>query len=249
MRERTKGMLFGVLLSFLVAGTAISVLAASGSVAFNTSNIQVNENRLANIGEGYLLENGCEVPYSITYTNEKGGGTTYLSIRKISQLFNTKIGWDASTQSVLIANDNSSTYTYTDKYGRYVFGAMDGAPTGTVDVTTKSGVLYHGDYSKTKITGSGKMTYPGIGTYTGEFLNGDKQGTGTFQWNDGARYVGKWEMDKMNGQGTYYYDSGSTHRLVGSFKNNIPEGKMEYYNSDGKMFSTVWENGSCVKIN
>ncbi len=92
----------GVLTATLVFGLAISALAASGNISFNLSAIKFNGEVISEAGEGYALSNGCVAPASITYTDEKGGGTTYLPARRVSELLGVDIGWDPASGAVTI---------------------------------------------------------------------------------------------------------------------------------------------------
>lgn len=69
------------------------------------------------------------------------------------------------------------------------------------------------------LNGQGTCTYADIpgSKYVGEFMNGKKNGQGTFTWADGAKYVGGWMDGKMHGQGTFTKDDGAI--VKGLFKN------------------------------
>ena len=69
------------------------------------------------------------------------------------------------------------------------------------------------------VNGQGTCTYADIpgSKYVGEFMNGKKNGQGTFTWADGAKYVGGWMDGKMHGQGTFTKDDGAIFK--GLFKN------------------------------
>lgn len=97
-----KKFLSGFLCAVLVFSLAISALALTGNVSFNKSAIKFNGKIISAAGEGYALANGCEAPASITYTDELGGGTTYLPARRVSELLNVDIGWDAAAGAVTI---------------------------------------------------------------------------------------------------------------------------------------------------
>ena len=45
-------------------------------------------------GESYKAPNGQDVPSVITYVDETGGKTNYLSIRQISELLGIEVRWD-----------------------------------------------------------------------------------------------------------------------------------------------------------
>lgn len=91
-----KKFLSGVLCATLVFSLALSALAISGNVSFNLSTIKFNGQVISEAGEGYTLSNGCVAPASITYTDEKGGGTTYLPVRRIGELAGVTIDWDGA---------------------------------------------------------------------------------------------------------------------------------------------------------
>lgn len=91
-----KKFLSGVLCATLVFSLALSALAISGNVSFNLSAIKFDGVVVSEAGEGYTLSNGCVAPASITYTDEKGGGTTYLPVRRIGELAGVTIDWDGA---------------------------------------------------------------------------------------------------------------------------------------------------------
>jgi hypothetical protein len=69
------------------------------------------------------------------------------------------------------------------------------------------------------VNGQGTCTYADIpgSKYVGEFMNGKKNGQGTFTWADGAKYIGGWMDGKMHGQGTFTKADGAIFK--GLFKN------------------------------
>lgn len=88
--------LAGMLTMALIVGLGMSALAATGTVSFNASALKLNGQQISAAGENYTLANGQSVPASITYTDEKGGGTTYLPVRRISELMGIEVGWDGA---------------------------------------------------------------------------------------------------------------------------------------------------------
>lgn len=102
MKKQLPAFLSGVLVTTMVFGLGTAALAASGSVSFNASNLQFNGTQISAKGENYALDNGCQAPSSITYTDEKGGGTTYLPVRRIGELMGVETGWDGVTGSVTV---------------------------------------------------------------------------------------------------------------------------------------------------
>ncbi len=63
----------------------------------NSVNISIDSTPAANMGEGYTLENGTTVPFSILYE-----GTTYLPVRKLSELLRAGIDYDTESRTVFI---------------------------------------------------------------------------------------------------------------------------------------------------
>lgn len=96
MKKYLSGLITGVLASALVFSASVAALAASGNVSFNLSAIKFNGEVISEAGEDYTLPNGCAAPASITYTDEKGGGTTYLPVRRIGELAGVTIDWDGA---------------------------------------------------------------------------------------------------------------------------------------------------------
>ena len=52
--------------------------------------------------------------------------------------------------------------------------------------------------------------FPDGSEYTGEFVNGQFSGYGTFRWSDGTIYEGHWQNNKISGEGTRTLQDGTT---------------------------------------
>ena len=107
--KRIPTFLAGMFTAAVIGGLGVGALAASGAVTFNASNLMFNGQQISAKGEGYTLDNGCQAPASITYTDEKGGGTTYLPVRRISELLDVETGWDGATGSVTVGKAVDTT--------------------------------------------------------------------------------------------------------------------------------------------
>lgn len=108
MKNKLPPFLAGVLTTTILGSLTLTTLAASGQVSFNAAGIKFNGTQISAKGEGYALSSGAIVPASITYTDENGGGTTYLPARRISELLDIDIGYDSATGSVTIGADNTT---------------------------------------------------------------------------------------------------------------------------------------------
>lgn len=96
-RKQLPGFLGGV------AATALAValvLPAFADVEYkwNSVNISVNEEQVAAVDESYTLDNGASVPFSIVYE-----GTTYLPIRKLTELTGLSIDWISASNTVAVS--------------------------------------------------------------------------------------------------------------------------------------------------
>ena len=120
--KRIPTFLAGMLTAAVIGGLGVGALAASGAVTFNASNLVFNGQQISAKGENYILASGQQVPASITYTDETGGGTTYLPVRRIADLLGIDIGWDSAAGAVTVqgeaktpANtDNTASVDYSD---------------------------------------------------------------------------------------------------------------------------------------
>ena len=106
MKKTTKLSYFlrGVICTLLVVCLTSGVLAATGTVKFSSVNVALNGQQVGAKGEYYTLANGESAPYSISYVDEQGGGTTYLPVRKVCELLGIDIQWDGSTGTANIVN-------------------------------------------------------------------------------------------------------------------------------------------------
>ena len=93
--------------------------------------------------------------------------------------------------------------------------------------------------------GIGTLTYISGDRYTGEFVDGKRQGRGVFQFaHSGDTYNGNWFNDKMNGYG--YLTFGDNYRIYeGQFKDNLPCGEGQLtgpeYIYNGKFSNGMFE--------
>lgn len=94
MKTNVKYFILGVLVTLSLISTTIYAdsLYNTIEVVFNKINISINGKQVAKQGENYVLDNGEEVPFSILYD-----GTTYLPIRKVSDLLGKNVTWDGDT--------------------------------------------------------------------------------------------------------------------------------------------------------
>ncbi len=102
MNKTNKKFIYTLLSLLFIFSAAIPVFSEETSpeilhVVNNSVNITVDMQKIARIGDTYALSNGTVVPFSILYE-----GTTYLPVRKLSEIFGIGIGYDADTRTVLV---------------------------------------------------------------------------------------------------------------------------------------------------
>ena len=121
MNKTIKSIITGILAG-LITVCAVPAIADSIEALKNSVNISLNGEDIASIDENYILQNGAKVPYSILYE-----GTTYLPVRKLSELINVEIGWDNDTRTVLInTKEDTSNIEFDSWYGVPDFGEVNG---------------------------------------------------------------------------------------------------------------------------
>lgn len=76
--------------------------------------------------------------------------------------------------------------------------------------------------------------------YIGEKVDNQRNGQGSYYWDDGQVYQGMWENDTMNGKGTL--TTISDGRYEGNYKNGKRSGDGKYYFSNGDVYDGNWEN-------
>ena len=98
---------------------------------------------------------------------------------------------------------------------------------------------------KQKFTGYGTCKIDN-GEYTGEIVEGIRQGYGVMTFSNRDIYEGDWDAGKMHGVGRFKFwnkEKGRyTHSYKGQFNHGVREGKgqMEYSNHD--VYQGTWQN-------
>eukprot|EP00559_Dactyliosolen_fragilissimus_P002574 CAMPEP_0184865818 /NCGR_PEP_ID=MMETSP0580-20130426/19193_1 /TAXON_ID=1118495 /ORGANISM="Dactyliosolen fragilissimus" /LENGTH=327 /DNA_ID=CAMNT_0027365151 /DNA_START=57 /DNA_END=1037 /DNA_ORIENTATION=- len=77
------------------------------------------------------------------------------------------------------------------------------------------------------------------GTYEGELINGEANGSGTWTALNGDKYVGEWKEDKKCGQGTYLSPNGK--KYVGEWKEDMKHGQGTYLFPNGAKYVGEWK--------
>lgn len=84
----------------------------------------------------------------------------------------------------------------------------------------------------------------GEAEYTGDFVDGYKEGQGVKTWTWGDRYEGGFLRDRRHGKGMYTWGPGSPwagERYVGDYVADKREGQGSYWWPNGDRFDGVWK--------
>lgn len=130
----------------------------------------------------------------------------------------------------------------TDRKFDYIKRA--GPFTGTATFPNED--TYTGEYNNKQRNGTGVYTWSQTGAiYTGSYLNNEKSGYGKFQYPDGSVYIGYWSADKRHGTGIYHYSNGDSYS--GEWLNDLKHGNGTYiYIADGTELTGKWLNGQFI---
>ncbi|MGE4353583.1 MAG: immunoglobulin-like domain-containing protein [Oscillospiraceae bacterium] len=109
MKKHILSFFAGVIGTVLTLTLCVTALATNGSLDIGSAGIVFGGSPVVVSGESITAENGAEVPAVVTYTDEKGGMTNYLPIRKTAELFGTDIAWDSENQEIQL--DRKILYT------------------------------------------------------------------------------------------------------------------------------------------
>lgn len=144
--------------------------------------------------------------------------------------FTGLINYPSGVDARLDYNAKTITFENGDLYEGEIKGFLRNGK-GTMKYNT-TGDTYTGDFLDDEITGTGTFTYRNGDVYTGAVLGGKMHGYGVITFNSGAKYEGNFDNGVRSGNGTYIWASGAKYE--GNFANDIKNGygKMKYANGD-----------------
>jgi hypothetical protein len=111
---------------------------------------------------------------------------------------------------------------------------------GTGKYRYGNGAVYTGQFVNGLRQGKGKLVFANNDTYDGQFSKNRMDGTGTMMYANGDKYVGQWSNNERNGKGKYYFKS--KERYEGDFKAGKFEGQGTMYYPDGAYYTGGWKN-------
>ena len=140
----------------------------------------------------------------------------------------------------------TGTLSYSDETsyeGEILYGRIRN---GTGTYTWSTGETYSGMWENDSPSGKGKLEWPSLGIYEGDFFNGKREGMGTFTWTydseipEGAplSYVGDWVDDKIGTQGTLVLSGVGTYE--GDFSRQQRSGTGTFTWLNGDVYTGAW---------
>lgn len=195
-RKFIKRSLAFLTLSALLMTTA---LAAGGTVSFNQAGFIFHETQVVEAGQDMTAPNGQKIPGIITYTDESGGKTNYISINKLAELLDTPIEWDAEKNSVILAGNpyiknpnNGPDSTVIPEYGKTIgpFTEIDPSQITMSPEDARTPDILHLSSSKGGILPQRLSFVPGT-VHVLEVTNNGKeqQKMGAFRYAPGSIYA------------------------------------------------------------
>lgn len=122
---------------------------------------------------------------------------------------------------------------------------MDEKFTGTTSHLYKDGRKYIGDFVNGLPQGKGKMIFPNMDIYDGEWQDGTMNGKGVYNRYDDKRdrYVEKYDGNFFNGikQGVGRLQYADKSVYEGQWQNNMRTGVGTYWISDSVYFHGFWK--------
>lgn len=85
------------------------------------------------------------------------------------------------------------------------------------------------------------VEYPNRDTYTGDFVNGVKEGKGTYTFANEDVYTGEWKNNLQSGIGRTIYKKGG--KYVGRYENGFRNGEGVFTYANGDIYSGGWKDG------
>jgi len=107
---------------------------------------------------------------------------------------------------------------------------------GSGKMVYRNGSTFTGDWLDNK-RAQGTMTYPGKGTFVGNFATN----TGKYTWLSGDSYEGKWLAGKRHGEGKMVWAK-LANKYEGQFADNKRQGEGKFTYADGSHYTGNWSN-------
>lgn len=102
MKKRIASFAGGFFAALALSLCLTTAMAAAGKVSYNFANVCLDGGTVIVAGADISAANGQMIPGSILYTDETGGKTNYLPLRKISELLGVEVNYDSASKTVYL---------------------------------------------------------------------------------------------------------------------------------------------------
>lgn len=102
MKKRIASFAGGFFAALALSLCLTTALAASGKVSYNFANVCLDGGTVIVAGADIAAANGQMIPGSILYTDETGGKTNYLPLRKFSELLKVEVNYDSASKTIYL---------------------------------------------------------------------------------------------------------------------------------------------------
>lgn len=119
--------------------------------------------------------------------------------------------------------------------GSYIFAPKD-------DDEGNINTEYIGNFINGVREGKGTFTFSNGNEYIGNFVDNKSDGVGRMKYNNGDEYLGDWKNGIKKGVGIYTWENG--YMYIGDFKDGKMDGEGSCFNSKGELvYSGEWMKG------
>lgn len=118
--------------------------------------------------------------------------------------------------------------------GEWKNGESSGHGTVTYGEGPFKGDTYTGQFLNNNFSGQGTYIKVDGEKYVGEFKDNERSGQGENSWVNGEKYVGQWRSNKRNGQGSSNFPNGD--KFVGEYKEDKRNGHGIYTYRNGDKY-------------
>ncbi len=148
-----------------------------------------------------------------------------------------------------LENDMVQIYKFTNG-DMYIGRLIDGKITGIgsyifspdIDEEGSINTEYIGQFINGVREGKGSFTFSNGNEYIGNFVTNKSNGIGRMKYNNGDEYLGNWLDGKKDGLGIYTWKDGYIY--IGEFKDSHMDGDGSCFNSKGELvYDGEWKKG------
>lgn len=172
MKKRIASFTSGFFTALALSACLTTALAAAGKVTYNFANVAVDGGRVIVAGADITAANGQKIPGTILYTDETGGKTNYLPLRKISEFLGVEISYDSASQTIYLGKQPTASSAASSKVASAV---PQNAKIGNKELILSRGGTLLPDDDPDSYRGDEKLFLDKNGELEAEWMVGDAE--------------------------------------------------------------------------